>query len=158
MNQETDAKDVTTRTILPPHFLCASILLQIALDRWCPLLKLWGSPGGYIGGAIILVGLALSVYCALQFRRHETTIIPFQESSALMTGGIYRVSRNPIYLSMMVLLVGFAIALGSLSPWILPPLFMGIIQNKFILREEEMLKETFGESYQAYCERVRRWI
>ncbi|MGI9429038.1 MAG: methyltransferase family protein [Bythopirellula sp.] len=144
--------------VLPPHVLLVAILLSLALDRWLPLVRLWGSPGGYVGAAIIACGFLVNIYCALQFRRHQTTIIPFRESSALLTEGLYRYTRNPIYVSMVVVLLGFAIAWGSLSPWIVPPLFAWIITKRFVRYEEAMLLDAFGEEYHDYCRRVRRWI
>jgi len=144
--------------LLPPHVLFFAILLSWALDRWLPLVRFWGSPGGYVGGAIILLALGVNMYCAWQFHWRQTTIIPFRESSSLLTDGLYRYSRNPIYVSMVVVLVGFAIAWGSLSPWCVPPLFTVVITKRFIRVEEAMLAETFGEKYHDYCGRVRRWL
>ena len=152
------ANSTSLWVVLPPHVLLASILLSLALDRWLPLMRLWESPCGYVGTTIIVLGFLVNISCALQFRRHQTTVIPFRESSALLTGGLYRYTRNPIYMSMIVVLIGFAVAWGSLSPWLVPPAFAVIVNQRFILREEAMLAETFGESYRAYCERVRRWL
>ena len=146
------------RLILPPTVLLAAILLSLALDHWMPVTDLWGRAGRELGFATIVVALGVNIYCALQFRRRQTTIIPFHESSALITSGIYRFSRNPIYLSMVVLLCGLAIALGTLSPWIVPPIFMGIISKLFIEKEEAMLAEAFGNDYRDYCQQVRRWL
>ncbi len=146
------------RRLLPPHLLLGAVLLSLALDRWLPLMELWGRPWSYLGGAIILAALVLNVYLALGFRRRKTTIIPFRESTELITDGLYRFSRNPIYLSMVVLLCGEAIALGSLSPWLVPLAFAVAISRQFIAREEVMLTETFGDRYREYCREVRRWL
>jgi protein-S-isoprenylcysteine O-methyltransferase Ste14 len=152
------ANSTSCWVVLPPHVLLVAILLSLALDRWLPLVRLWRSPADYLGAAIIISGFLVNIFCALQFRRQQTTIIPFRESSALLTKGLYRYSRNPIYLSMVVVLVGFAFAWGSLSPWIVPPLFAWIITKRFIRYEEAMLLEGFGEQYRDYCRRVRRWL
>ena len=106
----------------------------------------------------MVVALTVNIYCAWQFHRRQTTVIPFRESTTLLTEGLYRYSRNPIYMSMVVLLIGLAIALGTLSPWLVPPAFAGLIDVKFIRREEVMLEEAFGAIYRRYCERVRRWL
>ena len=76
----------------------------------------------------------------------------------LITGGLYRFSRNPIYLSMVVLLYGEAIVLGSLSPWLVPTAFAAAVSRLFIQCEEAMLTEKFGDPYRDYCRRVRRWL
>ena len=146
------------RQALPPHFLFAAVLLGWAFDRWLPILRLWNGWGAYLGGAVILASLAVNIYCAMQFRKHQTTIIPFRESSQLLTTGLYSRSRNPIYVSMVVLLCGFAIFWGSLSPWLVPPAFAILISNRFIRAEEAMLRAKFGDEYDKYCQRVRRWF
>ena len=143
---------------LPPVVLLFSILLSLALDRLVPIAEFGSREGKIVGVVVLVLGLAVNLFCAWAFRRRETTIIPFHESTYLITGGLYRYSRNPIYLSMVVVLIGIAIALGSASPWVVPPLFMVIISKRFIQKEEVMLEETFGEEYLAYCDRVRRWL
>ena len=146
------------KRLMPPYVLLAAVLLSLALDRWLPLFHLWQRPWTYLGGATIIAALAVNVFLALGFKSKQTTIIPFQESTTLITGGLYRFSRNPIYLSMVVLLYGVAISLGSLSPWIVPTLFGASISWLFIQREEEMLTEKFGDQYRSYCQQVRRWL
>ena len=154
----SNSSEATMFRILPPHVLLAACLSSWALDHWLPVTVLWGSTGRYIGGGIVATALAVNIYCALQFRRRQTTIVPFQKSTALLTSGLYGYSRNPIYLSMVVVLVGLAMFWGSLTPWLVPPLFMAIITVHFIRREEAMLTETFGDEYRNYCAHTRRWL
>jgi len=144
--------------LMPPVVLLASALWCFALARWLPIAKFSSLAGRIIGMATIVAGVAMVLYCALEFRRRQTTIIPFQESTSLLTSGLYRFSRNPIYLGMVVLLIGIATALGSVSPWIMPPIFMAIISKRFIQKEETSLTETFGDEYLEYSRRVRRWL
>lgn len=144
--------------MLPPAYLALAILLMFALHRWLPGSHLFGQNWRWVGATAVVVGLAVNVGCALQFRRRQTTIIPFRESSELLTGGLYRFSRNPIYLSMFVLLGGVAAALGTLTPWLLLPVFVWIIATRFVRREEKMLIAAFGEAYDQYRQRVRRWL
>jgi len=144
--------------LLPPVILLISGLLCLALDHWLPIVEFSSLAGRIIGMIAIADGVAMVLYCALEFRHRQTTIIPFQEPSALITGGLYRFSRNPIYLGMITLLIGIVIALGSASPWIVPPLFMAIITKRFIQKEEASLTETFGDEYLEYTQRVRRWL
>ena len=94
----------------------------------------------------------------LAFRGVGTGIVPFDPATALVTGGLYRYTRNPMYLGMVLLLVGVAIALGSLGAWLPIPVFVWIIQARFIVGEERFLEQTFGESYVAYKRGVRRWL
>jgi protein-S-isoprenylcysteine O-methyltransferase Ste14 len=92
------------------------------------------------------------------FDRAGTTIKPFEESSALVTTGPFRVSRNPVYLGMVLGLLGVAVLAGSLSPFLVIPLFAVLIDRRFIQAEEAQLERTFGASYVAYKSQVRRWL
>jgi protein-S-isoprenylcysteine O-methyltransferase Ste14 len=76
----------------------------------------------------------------------------------LVTHGVFAFSRNPMYLSMMLGLLGVFVALGSLTPLAAVPVFFLIIRRRFIAVEERMLEEAFGDDYRAYKSRVRRWL
>ena len=92
------------------------------------------------------------------FKRAGTPIIPFEKSTSLLTHGIYRYTRNPIYLGMLIILAGAAVFLGSLTPFLVLPVFFFIIQEGYIRHEEPFLERIFGEQYRAYRRRVRRWL
>ena len=128
------------------------------MDRWLPIVQLWQAPWTWVGGGIIVAALLVNIFCDVQLYREGTTVIPFRQSTTLVTKGLYRWSRNPIYLSMVILLYGEAIALGSLSPWLVPTAFATLISQRFIRHEETMLADTFGEAYRDYCKKVRRWL
>lgn len=144
--------------LLPPVVLLASAIVCFALDRWLPVVEFASMAGRVIGIVMIVDGFVIVLSCAWKFRRRETTIIPFHESTSLITDGLFRFSRNPIYLGMVVALCGVAMALGSLTPWFMPPLFMLIITKQFIVKEEAMLVDAFGGEYLEYQKRVRRWL
>jgi protein-S-isoprenylcysteine O-methyltransferase Ste14 len=93
-----------------------------------------------------------------RFKRAGTTIRPFEDSSALVTDGLFAFSRNPIYLGAVVGLLGIFVVLGSLSPLAVIPPFVTIIRARFIAVEERMLEAAFGDAYRDYMKRVRRWI
>src|SRR5438094_494295 len=88
----------------------------------------------------------------------EAPILLFQEASAVIPSGPYRFTRNPIYLSMASLLLGAAVFAGSLSPFVVVPAFILIIEKLFISTEEAMLAQRFPAEYAAYSARVRRWL
>ena len=75
-----------------------------------------------------------------------------------MTDGIFRISRNPMHLGMLLLLIGWAVGLGSASPWLVPPLFVIVLTVVQIIRDERALHQRFGEQYVSYQRSVRRWI
>jgi protein-S-isoprenylcysteine O-methyltransferase Ste14 len=111
-----------------------------------------------LGVAALGVGIAVSGVIA--FRRAKTTVNPLhpEAMSALVVGGIYRATRNPMYLGMLFTLVGWAVWLGSIVPWLLLPGFVGYINQFQIIPEERVLSAMFGAGFTAYCTRVRRWL
>lgn len=145
--------------LLPPFWLLAAVLAMVGLDRLAPLGRL-PSAGALRGiGLTLLVGaLATNVWLALKLKRRGTTVIPFREPTQLVTDGPFALSRNPIYASMAVALAGVATALGSLSPWLVLPGFVWWIDRRFVRQEEAMLAAAFGDRYEAYRGRVRRWL
>lgn len=109
---------------------------------------------------IALVGISLVVAGNLTFHRAKTTVNPFkpETASSLVTGGIYRVTRNPIYVGLLVVLAGWAVFLAnafSLLGLALFPLYMTRFQ---IIPEERALRSLFGDAYFRYSSRVRRWL
>jgi protein-S-isoprenylcysteine O-methyltransferase Ste14 len=92
------------------------------------------------------------------FKQADTDLIPFKDVRALVTSGVYRFTRNPMYLGMALVLLGCAVVVGAATAFLVPVVFAVIIQFRFILPEEQMLIALFPEEFPAYCRRVRRWI
>jgi protein-S-isoprenylcysteine O-methyltransferase Ste14 len=110
--------------------------------------------------AIALVGGGLSLAGILAFRRAKTTANPMkpQRASSLVTSGVYRVTRNPMYVGVLFVLVGWAIFLSAAWPFLGPVAFVIYIGRFQIAPEEHVLAELFGSEYCAYKCRVRRWL
>ena len=144
--------------VLPPVWLLLSVISMIGLHFFLPVRQLFFSPFSYLGLLAIATGIATVLLCAYLFRQKDTTIKPFQESSYLVREGIFNYSRNPIYLGMIIFLIGLWIFLGSLAPVSIIPVFTWLIQEVFIKEEEKMLEAKFGEDYREYKATVRRWI
>jgi protein-S-isoprenylcysteine O-methyltransferase Ste14 len=144
--------------IFPPIWLVICAFAMFALDRWLPLVQLYPRLDGASTWLLIGPGLVLILVAFNLFKRADTGVVPFSKSTALVTGGIYRFTRNPMYLGMALILAGGALKLGSLGAWIPVPVFMAIIQNQFIKNEEIFLTAIYGEEFKQYCQRVRRWI
>jgi protein-S-isoprenylcysteine O-methyltransferase Ste14 len=104
------------------------------------------------------VGMAIILIAANAFAKVNTTIRPFEESVCLVTDGLFRVSRNPIYLGVVLTLLGTAVLMGSLTPYAVVLLFFKLMDVVFVRTEERMLEDRFGEAYVAYKQQVRRWI
>lgn len=146
------------RKLLPPVHLFICLLLMLVLDYYLPLYEYSFPYARSAGIVILLCGLGLIIYCAGLFKRAGTPIIPFEKSTRLITGGIYRYTRNPIYLGMLVILLGAALALHSLSPLFVIPIFYLIIVYGYILDEEKFLEGLFGDEFVRYCRQVGRWF
>ncbi len=146
------------RVIYPPIWLVFGLIAIFGLNELLPGSRYTSTGAQVVGSVIILAGLVLLLLAGGLFKRAGTNLVPFTEVSALVTTGIYRLTRNPMYLGMGAILLGCAITVGAVSALLIPPLFGVIIQRRFILPEEDMLRGIFPEEFPAYCARVRRWL
>jgi protein-S-isoprenylcysteine O-methyltransferase Ste14 len=146
------------KEIYPPTYLFLALIIMIGLHFLFPIFQAISPPWNLSGLILIGVGLTMNVVASNAFERQKTTIKPYEEPSVLVTGGLFRVSRNPMYLGALLLLAGVALSLGSLSPFSVVPLFYFLMNEIFIKPEEKVLEETLGEAYLAYKKRVRRWL
>ena len=144
--------------IYPPVYFLAAAAVMAALHFYFPLAQWLQPPLSYAGYGLFALGVVIVIATKRRFDAADTTIKPFEESTALLTDGLYRFSRNPIYVCMVLGLIGVFIAFGSLSPVIVIPVFFWIIHSRIIPIEERMLEDTFGEEYRAYKSSVRRWL
>lgn len=144
--------------IPPPLFYVAGFTIGVGLELAFPIDR----PAAAITLAVALVGigvwLALDGAATLFFRRAGTSMIPFNPSTALVTTGPYRISRNPMYLGMAFLYVGLAFALGFVWPLVVLPVVIGAVDQLVIAIEEAYLVRRFGQAYCDYMKRVRRWF
>ena len=145
-------------TFLPPSYFNTSVILMIALHLIFPLKTIIISPYKYFGLLLLLLGFLMNIWASEYFKKVQTTIKPFQESSHLVTDGLFKYSRHPMYLGMVIALLGLFFLLGSMTPFIIIPVFVYLIKKKFIQVEEKALEEKFGKQYLAYKKKVRCWI
>jgi protein-S-isoprenylcysteine O-methyltransferase Ste14 len=143
---------------LPPTYLLIAILSMVVFHFLLPAVNLIPLPWNIIGILPLALGIAINVIADSAFRKVGTTVKPSTESSALITKGVFRVSRNPMYLGFVFGLVGVAILLGSLTPWLVIPVFAVWMDRVFIQVEERMLEQKFGQTWLEYKRKVRRWI
>ena len=146
------------RKIMPPIWLALAAFAMVAIHYLVPVGRFGSTPMRVLGVVVVLAGMTLILTGARQFDRAKTTIKPFEESSAIVTSGVYRISRNPIYLGMALVLVGIGLALGSVAPFVVVPVFVWWITTRFIVVEERMLAASFPREYDAYRARTRRWL
>ncbi len=146
------------RKIVPPVYLLAALILMTVMHFTMPLAEFVPDPYNYGGALLVVLGLGLAAVSARAFKAADTGIVPFDEATALVTSGLYRYTRNPMYLGMVFLLLGTAILFGTAGSALPIPFFVWIIHNNFIVGEERFMEEAFGEQYLEFKSRVRRWL
>jgi protein-S-isoprenylcysteine O-methyltransferase Ste14 len=144
--------------VLPPAYFIAATVLTVGLHFLIPLAVVIAFPWRLVGLFPIVAGIALNIAADRQFNALGTTVKPLQRSRALATDGVFRWSRNPMYLGMVLIVAGIALLGGSITPWVAVAGLALLLDRVFIVAEEKMLKETFGEDFEQYCGRVRRWL
>jgi protein-S-isoprenylcysteine O-methyltransferase Ste14 len=146
--------------IPPPIVTLLAGAAMWALDRWLPLGRWFEPPWHGLGALPALAGAALIIAASGRFRAVRTTINPLEpaKASQLVTDGVFRWSRNPMYLGLLLLLGGWALWLGSASPWLVLPMFTVFMTVVQIAAEEQALARVFGAAYLAYRKSVPRWL
>lgn len=139
----------------PPVWLAAFALIGAAAGFVFPVRPPYAVE---VGGILVALALLLMLAAVLQMLRWRTTVIPGRDPRHLLTHGLFRFSRNPIYVADVLLLIGLYIYWGALIALPLVPLFMYLIYKRFIRVEEIRLQHLFGEEYADYKNRTRRWI
>lgn len=144
----------------PPIVALTGALAMGWLDRHAPLLRWLVPPWNRIGLAFIATGFAIDLTAVTTFFRERATIDPIriERTTRLVVSGLYRVSRNPMYLGLLLVLFGFGLWLGSLSPLAVVVAVERIVVVSQIRHEEAVLGERFGDAYREYARRVRRWL
>lgn len=146
--------------IPPPVVMFALGLLMWLLSFLFPALTLPALSNLAAAIVVGLVGLGISMAGIISFKRAKTTSDPRKpaEASALVTSGIYRHTRNPMYLGVLLILIGWGLALGNLLALICAFVFVPYISRYQIQPEERLLQDKFTEAFTAYKAKVRRWI
>ncbi len=144
--------------LLPPTYWFGCALLMITIHVFFPLAQ-WSEPVLVYGGlALIGAALLFGGWAAWTFEWHGTPVHPFEPAKCLVIGGPYRYSRNPMYLSLLVMLIGLWLILGSVTPVVVVIAFETIISTRFIDPEERALESRYGDEFRRYKASVRRWI
>ena len=149
------------RPVVPPPVWDAGFLAAMMLAHRAEPIAAASFPGqGALGVAAATSGIALAVWGVATFRRHRTTVNPLAptRASSLVTSGPFRFTRNPMYVGMLLVLVGAAVWLGSVMAALFLPLFVLVLTLVQVRPEEAAMRELFGEPYLAYAARVPRWV
>lgn len=150
--------------VIPPiQLLISALLMQICVTL-LPSLNYNFSYSLILNGVIpcllVLLAFTLGISALYIFKKHQTTYHPHcpEKSRTVVSSGIYRYSRNPMYLAMILLLVALALYLQNIACFAVIPLFIGYMTIFQIMPEERILNQNFGQSYQCYKKQVRRWL
>ena len=145
-------------SIPPPLYYAAGLAGGMAVNTLVAL-PLGGRAATVVAGAVVAaLGLALTFTGVAGVIRRRTTIVPHHPVATLLTGGAYRVSRNPMYTGLAIAYLGLALLLGSWWPLALWPLVILAVRQLVIRPEEQYLTQRFGQTYTDYQSRVRRWL
>ncbi len=146
--------------IPPPVYALVAAACMYLLYRHLPLASTDALWPRYTGFALIAAGIATDLLAVWQFHQHRTTINPLapERTTAIVTGGLYRLSRNPMYTGLLIALTGIVFVFRSLSPIIVLPAFMWVVTQFQIKAEERILLEKFGEEFHQYLLSVPRWF
>jgi protein-S-isoprenylcysteine O-methyltransferase Ste14 len=142
--------------IPPPVIALVLALFTFSLDWLIPIPFAFGVP--LLGIVLMAVGMTLGALALVEFRQIKTTPLPLGEPSALVGQGPYLWTRNPMYLGLFTVLLGFAFYLGKLLLFAASVGFYVIIDRLFIPHEENKLKTLFGDAYTRYLTQVQRWL
>jgi protein-S-isoprenylcysteine O-methyltransferase Ste14 len=155
----TDSQAPTKPTrIRPPRIALLTIVTMIVLHVVAPLPIIVRAPFSYAGTILLATGSIMIIWSRRAFQAAHTPIKPFTESTVLIRHGLYRWSRNPMYLGATLEVAGVAMLLGGLTPWIPAIAFFALLDTYFVRREEKVLEKTFRDQYRAYRRSVRRWL
>tara|TARA_B100000214_G_scaffold158034_1_gene113385 strand:- start:118 stop:564 length:447 start_codon:yes stop_codon:yes gene_type:complete len=147
------------KTKIPPPILALVMIVLIYLSSFFIESTTFNYQGS-LSVLVLILGLACAIPSFKLFARYKTTISPLKpsNSTALVTEGMYRYSRNPMYLGLLLLTIASTIWFGTWFGIIINILFIFLINFLQIIPEEEALLEIFGEEYEEYKKNVRRWI
>jgi len=158
-NDHSSHGDTPAVHIPPPVIVAVLLLGGLGVDYF--LKTGFGGAAAwlkYIGIGLCVFGFAIAIWCALLYRKARTSILPHTADSNMIDTGPFGMSRNPIYLSMLIVFVGICLALNAPAALLfIPPTYLAL-RYYVIAREEAYLTRRFGDDYTSYQSRVRRWI
>jgi protein-S-isoprenylcysteine O-methyltransferase Ste14 len=146
------------KKLLPPTYLLIAIVVMAAFHFVLPITQVIPGLWRLIGLLPLAGGIGLNLMADRALHQANSTVKPFEASTALITTGVFQISRHPMYLGFVLILIGLAVLLGSLTPYFVIPIFAILMDRIFIQIEERMLEEQFGQTWLVYKVRVKRWI
>jgi protein-S-isoprenylcysteine O-methyltransferase Ste14 len=146
------------KIVLPPGYLFISLLLMSVTHWLTPGITIVPGPVKIFGLVFVVLGVLLNIAAKQAMKKAQTPVSPFAKTTSLITWGIHSWTRNPMYLGMVLLLLGVTILMGSMLPMIITLLFALIMHYRFVKMEEEKLADQFKEKWDDYRSLTRRWL
>lgn len=144
---------------LPPVWLALFVLLAWVQSTYLTLgLSFGGAWADLLGGLLLGGGILLMLLAVVEFRRHATTLNPHGTPERLIQSGIFSRTRNPIYAGDTLILAGLILRFDAVLALPLVPIFVWVIERRFILKEEDRLRRKFRTDFARYERKVRRWV
>lgn len=147
------------KILLPPVLLALCIIGIIAVNFFdIAVIILLSGPAKYVGYGLIALGAFLPAWGAYLFKQHETNILPYKDPDRIVKTGPFSFSRNPMYLGMLLVLMGIAGHYGTALSFVFPLIYFAVANSWYIPYEEGRMAEAFGDEFLAYKSKVRRWL
>jgi protein-S-isoprenylcysteine O-methyltransferase Ste14 len=159
MSDETRNGADNPGVVAPPPLIYAGALAAgLLVNKFYPLGFLPREVRRTVGPALILGGALVGILGFQKMSRAGTNVDPYKPSTAIVDGGPYRYTRNPLYVGMTLIYTGISTLANALPPILLLPVVLMVMRRGVIEREERYLEGKFGDEYRAYKARVRRWV
>lgn len=144
---------------IPPVWLFAALGLTYWAGQSQPFgLSLYHGATQFLAAVLIGAGLILMLLAVTEMRRQKTTVVPHMEADRLVQSGIFKRTRNPIYLGDVLLLAGFILRWDAPVALPLVPLLFWVLEVRFVLPEEDRLRRKFRQEFHRYTQKTRRWV
>lgn len=153
-----DKPDTAGVVAPPPLIFLAGLAVGFGLEALLPGSSLPGAVRWVLGGLCFVVGLVFAASFNTAFARKGTAVEPWKPTTAIVTDGPFRITRNPAYLAMALMYVGIALLGDALWALVPLPFVLAVIDRMVIVREERYLERKFGREYLDYKGTVRRWV
>lgn len=142
----------------PPRIAMALLVIATAIQVLLPSHPSYRFSSIYLSGVVASAGFTIMILAWWQFKERKVAICPTEPTDYLITDGVYRYTRNPMYLGMVTMLGAVAIFFGALPFYLAAITYFVVMDRCFCRYEEEKLAATFGHNYEHYKSKVRRWI
>lgn len=144
---------------IPPVWLLAAAVMAWVQGTYYPLgFSFGGVWADFLGGILVGGGILLMLLAFVEMRKHRTTIIPHRDADTMVQSGIFSRTRNPIYLGDVLVLAGLVLRFDAVLALPLVPLFLWLLERRFVIPEEHRLRIKFRANFARYCQKTRRWI